>query len=118
MKPQIAPKSLNRNELEQKVIKMYQDVALHPEGQYHFEMGRQLAEKLGYEKEMLDRIPAASIDSFAGVGNFCDVANLSKGEKVLDLGSGSGMDTFIAALQVGETGSVTGIDMTDAQLEK
>lgn len=111
-------KNLNTAELEQKVKQMYRDVALNPHGQYHFEMGRSLAEKLGYEKECLDLIPAASIESFAGVGYFCDIANFKLGEKVLDLGSGSGMDTFITALKVGKTGHVTGIDMTDEQLEK
>lgn len=109
---------VNIGELEQKVKKMYHDVALHPEGEYHFEMGRKLAEKLGYEKEDLDAIPAASIESFAGVGYFCDIAHFKEGEKVLDLGSGSGMDSFIAALKVGKSGQVTGIDMTEEQLEK
>ena len=111
-------KKVDAAELEQKIKKMYSDVALNPKGEYHFEMGRRLAEKLGYEKAFLDSIPAASIESFAGVGYFCDMSNFKEGEKVLDLGSGSGMDTFIAALKVGKTGSVIGIDMTDEQLEK
>ncbi|MBI5914548.1 MAG: methyltransferase domain-containing protein [Bacteroidetes bacterium] len=111
-------KKVNAAELEQKVKNMYRDVALNPKGEYHFELGRTLAEKLGYEKECLDLIPTAAIDSFAGVGYFCDIANFNEGEKVLDLGSGSGMDTFITALKVGKSGHVTGIDMTDEQLEK
>ena len=111
-------KIVNAKELEQKVKDMYRDVAIHPEGDFHFEMGRGLAEKLGYEKECLDLIPAASIESFAGVGYFCDIAGFKEGEKVLDLGSGSGMDSFITALKVGMSGHVTGIDMTDEQLEK
>ena len=97
---------------------MYSDVALNPNGDYHVEMGRELAEKLGYEKDDLDSIPAASIDSFAGVGYYFDLANLKEGEHVLDLGSGSGMDVFIAALKVGNTGHVYGADMTDEQLKK
>lgn len=104
--------------LEEKVKKMYRDVALNPMGEYHFEMGRNLAEKLGYEKNELDRIPASSIESFAGVGYYFDLANLKSGESVLDLGSGSGMDSFVAALKVGVKGKVTGVDMTDEQLEK
>jgi len=110
--------SVNVSELEQKVKLMYSDVALHPEREYHFEMGRGLAEKLGYEKNDLDRIPSEAIDSFAGVGYYFDIANLKEGEQVLDLGSGSGMDAFVAALKVGETGFVVGVDMTDEQLEK
>ena len=105
-------------ELEQKVKKMYSDVALNPKGEYHFEMGRGLAEKLGYEKNDLDRIPAAAIESFAGVGYYFDMANLKEGDQVLDLGSGSGMDVFVTALKVGNSGHVSGVDMTDEQLEK
>ena len=111
-------KIVDTAELEQKVKKMYSDVALNPKGEYHFEMGRGLAEKLGYETNDLDRIPAAAIDSFAGVGYYFDLANLKEGEHVLDLGSGSGMDVFVAALKVGSSGHVSGADMTDEQLEK
>jgi arsenite methyltransferase len=105
-------------ELEQKVKKMYTDVALNPKGNYHFKMGRELAETLGYEKNDLDSIPASSIDSFAGVGYYFDMASLKEGDHVLDLGSGSGMDVFVAALKVGSAGHVAGVDMTDGQLKK
>ena len=111
-------KKVDAAELEQKVKKMYSDVALNPKGEYHFEMGRGLAEKLGYEKNDLDSIPPASIESFAGVGYYFDVANLKEGEHVLDLGSGSGMDVFVAGIKVGTSGHVSGADMTDEQLEK
>lgn len=111
-------KKVDASELEQKVKKMYSDVALNPKGDYHFEMGRGLAEKLGYEKNDLDRIPAAAIDSFAGVGYYFDMANIKEGEHVLDLGSGSGMDVFVAALKVGGAGHVSGADMTNEQLKK
>ena len=105
-------------DLEQKVKQMYRDVALQPQGDYHFEMGRTLAEKLGYEIEFLNTIPEASIESFAGVGYYFDLANIMPGDKVLDLGSGSGMDSFIAALKTSDKGKVIGIDMTDEQLNK
>jgi arsenite methyltransferase len=114
----IVTNKLNTADLEQKVKTMYRDVALNPKGEYHFEMGRDLAEKLSYEKEDLDHIPVASIESFAGVGYYFDLANLREGDKVLDLGSGSGMDAFAAALKVGKTGKVFGVDMTDEQLQK
>jgi arsenite methyltransferase len=109
---------LNTTDLEQHVRDMYRQVALHPHEKYHFEMGRTLAEKLGYDPRELDRIPQEAIESFAGVGYFFDYAALKEGEKVLDLGSGSGMDSFIAALKLGKIGSVTGLDMTDEQLQK
>ena len=109
---------LNKQELELKVKEMYTKVAQKPFEQYHFEMGRNLAEKLGYLGNDLNKIPQESIDSFAGVGYYFDLAAIKEGEKVLDLGSGSGMDSFIAALKVGKNGKIVGLDMTDAQLEK
>src|SRR3989338_1972273 len=110
--------SFDKQELTIKVKEMYKQVAENPKGKFHFEMGRALAEKLGYLSEELDKIPQESIVSFAGVGYYFDIANLKEGEKVLDLGSGSGMDSFIAAQKVGEKGKVIGIDMTKEQLKK
>jgi SAM-dependent methyltransferase len=114
----LTPKRLDLAELEQKVKSMYRDVALDPHGEFHFEMGRALAERLGYAPADLDAIPREAIDSFAGVGYYFDLAALAEGETVVDLGSGSGMDTFVAALKVGPTGRVIGVDMTDEQLAK
>ena len=110
--------SIDSKELESKVKAMYRDVAENPHGEFHFEMGRKLAERLGYSPNDLDRIPTEAIESFAGVGHYFHFANLKQGEAVLDLGSGSGMDTFIAALKVGSHGKVIGIDMTDEQRRK
>ena len=109
---------VNRNELESKVQSMYRDVAQNPHGEFHFEMGRALAERLGYRPADLDRIPAEAIDSFAGVGYFFHFLDDMEGARVLDLGSGSGMDTFIASLITGPTGTVIGLDMTDEQRGK
>src|SRR5919201_1747152 len=95
-----AVRQLDTVELKQRVQRMYEEVALEPEHEFHFETGRPLAERLGYRPEDLDRIPAAAIDSFAGVGYFLDFAALRPGETVLDLGSGSGMDSFLDAHQV------------------
>ncbi len=114
----VAQKEVNRAELEQRVKAMYRDVATDPHGEFHFELGRVLAERLGYAPRDLDRIPSDAIDSFAGVGHYFHLANLKEGENVLDLGSGSGMDTFIAALKVGAAGRVVGVDMTDEQRTK
>lgn len=109
---------VNQEDLERRVKDMYKKVALHPEVEYHFEMGRKLAERLGYPAPVLDQVPQEAIDSFAGVGYYFDFAQLQAGEVVLDLGSGSGLDVFYAATQVGSTGEVIGIDMTKEQLEK
>jgi SAM-dependent methyltransferase len=110
--------NVDRIALEAKVKDMYTQVADNPHGEFHFEMGRVMAERLGYVPADLDRIPSEAIDSFAGVGHYFHLATLKEGERVVDLGSGSGMDTFVAALKVGPTGRVVGIDMTDAQLAK
>ena len=109
--------TVDTQELEAKVKEMYRHVAEQPEGEYHFEMGRPLAERLGYPPGDLDGIPDPAIESFAGVGYFFDLANLAEGERVIDLGSGSGMDVFFAAQQVG-AGWVVGIDFTTEQLAK
>jgi arsenite methyltransferase len=105
-------------ELESKVKAMYRNVADNPHGEFHFEMGRAMAERLGYAPTDLDRVPAEAIESFAGVGHYFHLADLEPGETVVDLGSGSGMDTFVAALKVGSRGKVTGVDMTDEQRAK
>jgi arsenite methyltransferase len=110
--------SLDTHDLEAKVKDMYRHVAEEPQGKYHFELGRPLADRVGYPAEVLDRIPAGAIESFAGVGYFFDLASLASGERVVDLGSGSGLDVFFAAEQVGASGSVVGIDYTEEQLEK
>lgn len=105
-------------DLEAKVKDMYRSVAETPHGDFHFEMGRALAERLGYPAADLDRVPAEAIESFAGVGYYFHLAAPAPGETVVDLGSGSGTDSFVAALHVGAAGRVVGIDMTDAQLAK
>jgi ubiquinone/menaquinone biosynthesis C-methylase UbiE len=111
-------RQLDTTELEQRVKRMNEEVALEPEREFHFETGRPLCERLGYPAADLDRIPAAAIDSFAGVGYFLDLAAIQPGDTVLDLGSGSGTDGFLAALATGPDGRVIGVDMTAAQLAK
>lgn len=110
--------SLDTEDLEARVKEMYREVAEQPDKEFHFETGRALAERLGYQPSDLDQIPASAIDSFAGVGYFFDLANIAPGERIVDLGSGSGMDVFVAALKTTDGGEVIGIDMTDQQLNK
>jgi ubiquinone/menaquinone biosynthesis C-methylase UbiE len=110
--------TVDREDLRSQVKEMYTKVAEEPQGPFHFEMGRALAERLGYAPADLDRIPPEAIESFAGVGFHFGLAGIRVGEAVLDLGSGSGMDAFLAALQAGPKGRVIGLDMTDSQLEK
>ena len=105
-------------ELEAKVKEMYRHVAQEPGGDYHFELGESLALRVGYDADRLRNVPAGAVESFAGVGFFFDLANLTSGETVVDLGSGSGMDALYAADYVGPSGRVFGIDFTLEQLEK
>jgi arsenite methyltransferase len=114
----VTTRQLDTTELEQRVKHMYEEVALEPGHEFHFETGRPLAERLGYPADDLDAIPAAAIESFAGVGYFLDLAAITPGEAVLDLGSGSGTDSFVAARATGTEGGVVGVDMTQAQLAK
>ncbi|RBI64598.1 methyltransferase type 11 [halophilic archaeon] len=111
-------KKLDTVDLERQVKGVYRAVAEAPGDEYHFEMGRALAEQLGYPAAELDQVPDPAVESFAGVGFHFDLAALREGDRVLDLGSGSGMDVFVAERRVGDAGSVTGIDMTEGQLEK
>lgn len=114
----VSTAAVDVRELEERVKEVYRAVAERPHDRYHFEMGRPLAERLGYPPELLDRIPSEALDSFAGVGYFLDLARPVEGDRVLDLGSGSGTDSFAAASLVGTAGHVTGLDMTTEQLAK
>ena len=104
--------------LKDEIIRMYQEVADRPEGQFHFYHGREAAERFGYPGEWLDRAPPGAVASFAGVGNPLERARLVPGETVVDLGSGAGLDAILAGWQVGPTGSVIGIDLNPAMCRK
>jgi arsenite methyltransferase len=117
--PQADASSLvDADELEAKVMEMYGQVAREEQAELHFEVGRPVAEHLGYPGELLDAIPAEALASFAGVGYHLDLAALAPGAAVLDLGSGSGTDVFCAAVQVGRSGRVVGVDFTHEQAAK
>jgi len=117
--PQADASSLvDRGVLETQVKEMYRQVAREEEAQLHFAVGRPLALRVGYPDELLDAIPAEALASFAGVGYHLDLAALAQGAEVLDLGAGSGTDAFCAAVQVGSSGRVVGVDFTDEQIEK
>lgn len=103
-----------RNEVQEK----YREVAEDPHAGYHFHTGRSHALRMGYPKEPLDRLPDDACDAFAGVANPFHWGLPEPGETVVDLGSGAGMDSFLAALSVGDAGSVVGIDMTDEMIDR
>ena len=105
-------------DLKDEIIRMYQEVADHPDGEFHFFHGREAAELFGYAPEWLDRASPGAVASFAGVGNPHVRSNLQPGETVLDLGSGAGLDAIVASWQVGPTGKVIGVDLNPAMCLK
>jgi SAM-dependent methyltransferase len=96
----------------------YKEVAEHPDKGFHFHTGRRLTKIVGYKEEWLTGVSELSIESFAGTGNPFAMGEMAAGEKVVDVGSGGGIDSLIAARMVGATGKVVSIDMTPAMLEK
>ena len=103
---------VDRAALRRAITEKYAEVATSPEVGFHFHTGRPLAQMLGYTDRQIDELPAANVDSFAGMGNPFLFGDLAPGERVLDLGCGAGFDTLIAAQQVGPDGRVVGVDMT------
>jgi arsenite methyltransferase len=103
--------------LKSEIKKTYSSVSQEPERDFIFPTGRAWAEDLGYPAELAN-VPESAVESFAGVANPWTMGRLAAGERVLDLGSGAGTDSLVAAQMVGPDGHVTGIDMTTAMLAK
>jgi arsenite methyltransferase len=104
--------------LRAEVQAKYRAVAVEPDAEYHFHTGRRLAAKLGYDADVVASFPDVAVESFAGVGNPFSIRPLVPGERVVDVGSGAGFDSFVAARAVTETGAVMGVDMTAEMLAK
>ena len=94
----------------------YSAAAERPTQKHAFPVGRLLAERLGYPVDLLDALPLAAVEAFAGVSNLAVSAALPAEARVLDLGCGAGLDSLILARRVGATGHVVGIDFSEAML--
>ncbi len=109
---------LDLGALREAVQKEYAVVATQPDKGFHFHTGRPLAKLLGYADEWLDAIPESAVESLAGTGNPFSLGEIRPGERVVDVGCGSGMDSFLAAGFVGAGGRVIGVEMTREMIEK
>jgi arsenite methyltransferase len=109
---------IDLNLLRDAIQEEYDQVACEPDRGFHFHTGRSLARMLEYDEEWLENIPEAAIESFAGTGNPFNLGTLKPGEYIVDVGSGAGIDSLIAAKMVAPEGQVVGIDMTPSMLEK
>jgi arsenite methyltransferase len=112
----VTPAMVDRDELRVEIKAKYTEVALEPEKGFHFHTGRALARMLGYADEIVEWVPRSAVESFAGTGNPLSMGALKPGETVLDIGCGAGFDTLQAARQVGPSGKVIAVDMTEAML--
>jgi SAM-dependent methyltransferase len=110
--------NLSPQKLHAEIQREYASVALDPDKGYHFHTGRAGLSRLGYAEHLYAGLPEANIASFAGTGNPFSAGPIRSGETVVDVGSGSGLDSLIAARTVGPTGRVIGVDMTPEMLEK
>src|SRR5258708_17644364 len=104
--------------LRKEVREKYREVAADPSAEYHFHTGRARAIRLGYPPKPLDQLPDYACEAFAGVGNPFYWGGPKPGERVVDLGSGAGMDSFLSALWVGSEGREIGVDMTPEMLDR
>jgi arsenite methyltransferase len=104
--------------LKSEIKKTYARVSEQPDEDFIFPTGRAWAEDVDYPKQLLARVPEIAVESFAGVANPFALGTLERGEAVLDVGSGAGTDSLVAAQMVGPGGRVTGVDMTREMLAK
>lgn len=109
---------VDRDELRREVKDKYAAVAIAPDDGYHFHTGRLVAERCRYDLVEVDALPPVAVESFAGVANPFEHRPIGQGERIVDLGAGAGMDSFLAARAVGPAGHVIGVDMTPAMLAK
>jgi arsenite methyltransferase len=108
------PVDLDVSMLRREVNAMFGRVAATPKGAFHFHRGPEYAaQRLGYDRDALHRLPVEVTMRFAGIGNPLAIAPLSPGETVLDVGCGAGTDLLLAALRVGPEGEAIGVDMNE-----
>lgn len=118
MHSEIEQPILTPETLRTEISKEYSVVATNPERDFHFHTGRRLAGILEYDEELINSVPDSGLESFAGTGNPFAMGKLKEGETVVDVGSGAGFDSLLAAQMVGPEGRVIGVEMTEEMLDK
>jgi SAM-dependent methyltransferase len=114
----VAILGFSKEQITAAVQAMYSEVAAAPTHPFHFPVGRAACSALGYPEAEIERLPAAVVESFAGVGYPFRAGVIGPGDRVLDIGAGSGTDTLIASRLVGDGGKVWALDITPAMLGK
>ncbi len=108
----------DRKKIEEGIRGKYSRVAVNPEGLFSYPTGRAGLEALKYDPDIIETLPESVLDSFCGVGNPFSVGEIHEGESILDVGCGAGVDTMVAAIMVGPSGKVVGIDMSSDMVER
>jgi arsenite methyltransferase len=114
----MADVTVDTDRLRREVQEKYREVVEHPDATFHFHTGLRAATNAGYLEEWVEGLPKQAVTSFAGVSNPFHWGLPRPGERVVDVGSGAGMDSLISARAVGADGAVIGVDMTPAMLER
>lgn len=105
----------NSDSIRIRVRDVYGAVARDPKARYPFRVGRKLAERAGYPPERLNSVPDVAVDSFAGVSCVPCFAEITRHDRVLDLGCGAGLDSLLTS---GSAASVLGIDFSPEMIER
>ena len=108
----------DRKKIEEGIRGKYAKVAVNPEGLFSYPTGRAGLESLKYDSGILQALPESALESFCGVGNPFSIGEIREGESVLDIGSGGGVDTMVAAIMVGPAGRVVGVEMSSEMIER
>ncbi len=111
-------REMNHDEIKQAVSDRYSQVATSPQAKFNFPVGRKFAESVGYAAGLLDSLPAGMYESFTGAGNPQGHVDLSGGETLLDLGCGAGLDLYLYARKISDSGKVYGLDISQEMLNK
>ena len=100
------------------ILELYTDLANNPDKDFGWDKGLKNAINHGYKKEWIESIPKEIWSYCAAVGNPFSAGEFCKGESILDIGCGAGIDLCVASLLVGVKGSVYGVDITPAMVKR